>query len=82
MPKKKQEDNRCVLLGQNIKKLRERKALTQDELSERANIHISYIGQIERGLRYPSLKILFRIADALEVKITDLFEGINAKKNR
>jgi len=46
------------------------------------NIHISYVGQIERGLRYLSLKILFRIADALEVKISDLFEGINAKKNR
>jgi len=51
-------------------------------LSEKADIHISYVGQIERGLRYPSLKILFRIADALEVKISDLFEGINAKKNR
>ncbi len=81
MPKKEHEDNRCVLLGQNIKKFREKKALTQDELSEKADIHISYVGQIERGLRYPSLKILFRIADALEVKITDLFEGINAKKS-
>lgn len=82
MPRKKHEDSRCILLGQNIKKLREKKIWTQDELSEKADIHISYVGQIERGLRYPSLKILFRIADALEVKIRDLFEGINVKKNR
>lgn len=82
MPKNKHEDARCVLLGQNIRKIREKKSWTQDKLSERADIHISYVGQIERGLRYPSLKILFRIADALEVKIIDLFEGINVKKSR
>lgn len=81
MPKK-QEDLRCIQLGKNIKKLRERKIWTQDLLSEKANIHISYIGQIERGLRYPSLKILFKIADALEVKTSELFKGIDVKKNK
>ncbi len=81
MPKNKQEDSRCIALGKNIKKFRERKSWTQDELSEKANIHISYIGQIERGLRYPSLKILFKISDVLETKISDLLKGIDAKKN-
>lgn len=81
MPKLKPEE-RCLALGKNIKKLREKKGWTQEELSERADIHISYIGQIERGLRYPSLKINFRIADALEVKIVDLFKGIDDKKNK
>ncbi len=79
---KKQENHRCIQLGQNIKKLREENAWTQEELAERAELHISYIGQIERGLRYPSLKVLFKIADALEVKISDLFKGIDAKKNK
>ena len=51
-------------------------------MAERAELHISYIGQIERGLRYPSLKVLFKIADALEVKISDLFKGVDAKKNK
>jgi len=77
-------EERCLALGigKNIKKLREKKGWTQDELSERANIHISYIGQIERGLWYPSLKIIFRIADALEVKIAELLKGIDVKKNK
>lgn len=74
---KKQENHRCIKLGQNIKKLREKNAWTQEELAERAELHISYIGQIERGLRYPSLKVLFKIADALEVRIADIFRGIN-----
>jgi transcriptional regulator with XRE-family HTH domain len=81
MPKK-QEDHRCIQLGKNIKKLRERKSWTQEELAEKANLHISYIGQIERGLRHPSLKVLFKIADALEVKILELFKGLNAEKNK
>ena len=81
MPKN-QEDHCCIQLGKNIKKLRERKSWTQEELAEKANLHISYIGQIERGLRYPSLKVLFKIADALEVKISELFKGFNAGKNK
>jgi len=79
---KKQEDLRRIQLGKNIKKLREMKSWTQENLSEKADLHISYIGQIERGLRYPSLKVLFKIADVFEVKITDLFKGINAQKSK
>ncbi|MEJ2191190.1 MAG: helix-turn-helix transcriptional regulator [Nitrospirota bacterium] len=75
MPQAKPDD-RCLALGQNIKKLREKKHLSQEKLSEKADIHVSYIGQIERGLRYPSLKTLFRIADALDVRINDIFKGI------
>lgn len=71
-----QENLRCIQLGKNIKKLRERKSWTQEELAEKANLHISYIGQIERGLRYPSLKVLFKIADALDIKITELFRNV------
>ncbi len=74
---KKKESHRCIQLGQNIKRLREKKSWTQEELAEKADLHISYIGQIERGLRYPSLKVLFKIADALEVRIVDIFMGIN-----
>ena len=74
---KKQENHRRIQLGQNIKKLREKNAWTQEELAERAELHISYIGPIERGLRYPSLKVLFKIADAFELRIVDIFKGIN-----
>jgi len=79
---KKQADLRRIQLGRNIKKLREMKSWTQESLSEKADLHISYIGQIERGLRYPSLKVLFKIADVFEVKITDLFKGIHAQKSK
>jgi len=81
MAKKQAADERCIALGLSVKKLREQKKMTQEALAERADIHTSYIGQIERGLRYPSLKTLFKIADALNVRITDLFKEPGSKKN-
>ena len=74
--KARSKDQRCLALGSTIKRLREQKNLTQEQLAEKADIHTSYIGQIERGMRYPSLKILFKIADSLNVKIIDLFKEV------
>lgn len=82
MPHKQPKDYRCIALGLSIKKIREQKSLSQEKLAEMADIHTSYIGQIERGMRYPSLKVVFKIADALNVKLSDLFAGIDVKKNK
>ncbi len=82
MPRSKPVDKRCKILGISIKKLRESRGLTQETLSEKLDVHISYVGQIERGLKYPSLRVLFKIADALNVKPSELFAGINAKKKK
>lgn len=59
-------------LGKRIAKLRKEKGLTQEKLAELCNIDISYIGQIERGLKTPSLKVLFRISNALSLKLEEL----------
>lgn len=82
MPKRHPPNNRCIALGLSIKSARENKKWSQEELAEKADIHTSYIGQIERGLRYPSLKVLFRIADAMNLKISDLFTNIDDKKSK
>lgn len=69
---KKPIDERCKAIGRNIKRFREEKGWTQEELAEKADVHVSYIGQIERGLRYPSLKVLFKIAYTLSINIREL----------
>lgn len=81
--KKRTPDQRCVALGLTVKKFRLQRKMTQESLAEAADIHTSYIGQIERGMRYPSLKTLFKISDALDVKLLEFFKGIGAnnKKN-
>ena len=65
----------------NIKRIRESKNLTQQQLADKANITMNYLSKIEstkmqRGL---SIVILGRLADALEVDIRDLFNLIDEK---
>lgn len=60
-------------LGNRIKKARKQLGLTQDALAERAGLSTKYIQFIESAARKPSLKSLYKIAKALEVKVKDLF---------
>ena len=62
-----------IKLGLQIKKMREGKNLTQENLADKVGIHLSYIGNIEIGEKRPSLETLFRIAEELEVKVSDFF---------
>lgn len=59
-------------LGQEIKKLRKKRDLTQVELAVIINVSPSYIGSIEQAVRYPSLKVLEKIARALKISPKDL----------
>lgn len=60
-------------LGNKIKKARKQLKLTQDNLAERTGLSTKYIQFIESAARKPSLKTLYKIAKALEVKVKDLF---------
>lgn len=61
-------------LGQKIKRIRQQKRLTQDNLAEKVGISTKYIQFIESGERQPSLKTLYKIAKNLSVKVKDLFD--------
>lgn len=64
-------------LGRRIKKIRERKGLTQKELAENTGYtNRSYIANIERGSQNPSLDSINRIAETLEVPVGRLFYNI------
>jgi transcriptional regulator with XRE-family HTH domain len=63
-----------VRFGKKVKELRKLLGLTQQELAEKVGISKDYIGLIERGLRSPSLEMIEKIAVALKVTITSLFE--------
>ena len=61
-----------ALVGANIRKLRVRRKLSQEQLAHDAEIDLTYLGGIERGKRNPSLLVLVRIADQLGVHPTKL----------
>jgi transcriptional regulator with XRE-family HTH domain len=56
-----------------VRRLRQSRRMTQEELAFEAQIDLTYVGGIERGRRNPSLLVMARIARALSVPITKLF---------
>jgi len=65
-----------VRLGENIKHFRKKRGLSQEKLAGLANLHRTYVGGVERGERNISLLNLVHLADALEVSVADLVEGV------
>jgi transcriptional regulator with XRE-family HTH domain len=59
--------------GARVRLLRTQAGLSQEALADRARIHRTYIGGIERGERNLSLRNIDRIARALRVPVADLF---------
>ena len=64
-----------MTIGGNVRRLRQAKGLTQEQLAVDSGIDLTYAGGIERGKRNPSLEVLVRIAAALDVGLRELFEG-------
>lgn len=62
--------------GENVKKLRLSLGISQEELAEKAHLHRTYIGGIERGERNVSLINLVKISSALGIPTYKLLEGI------
>lgn len=65
-------DKQKKLLGKRIRGLRTAKGLTQQQLGELADVHYKFIGECERGERFPSTAILFKLADAFGVPPREL----------
>jgi transcriptional regulator with XRE-family HTH domain len=65
---------------QNMRRLRAEAGISQMKLAELCGTSASYIGAIEIGIRFPSMKLLAKIAGALDVKPYQFFleEGENA----
>ena len=57
----------------NLRNLRRKYGLTQAELAEKVNVSTHHIGMIEMSRNYPTLELVERIADALNVEIYELF---------
>ena len=58
--------------GRAVRRLRERRGWSQEELADRAGLHRTYVGGIERGERNVSLVNIGRVAQALETSLSAL----------
>jgi two-component system response regulator len=63
-----------ALLGAAIKAERSALGISQEELAYRANLHRTYISDMERGARNPSIASIEKLASALQISVSMLFE--------
>src|ERR1700730_14698262 len=62
-----------ALLGAAIKAERSALGISQEELAYRANLHRTYVSDVERGARNPSIASIEKLADALQIPVSTLF---------
>ncbi|MFB2839536.1 helix-turn-helix domain-containing protein [Floridanema evergladense] len=67
-------DNRVKAFGLRVRYFRKRLGISQDDLADKANLHRTYVGAVERGERNISLLNILRLADALHVTAKELFD--------
>ncbi|MDR0442386.1 MAG: helix-turn-helix domain-containing protein [Treponema sp.] len=61
------------IFTKNLRNLRRKSGLTQAELAEKVNVSTHHIGMIEMSRNYPTLELVERIANALNIEIHELF---------
>ncbi|WP_219894309.1 helix-turn-helix domain-containing protein [Aquisediminimonas profunda] len=62
--------------GHNVRRLREKTGMAQEKFGLEHNIDRTYLSGIERGVRNPTIIVVKKIADALEVPVAVLFEDV------
>jgi transcriptional regulator with XRE-family HTH domain len=63
--------------GSNLRRVRRREGLSQEELAERASLHRTEVGKLEKGERVPRIDTLVRLADSMVVPPGELLDGIS-----
>jgi len=66
----------CGRLGKEILRIRKVKNLSQDDLAVDCNIDRSYLAEVEEGKANPSLKILCKISEGLNIQLYQLFVNL------
>ena len=64
----------CLKFGKRVRKARNLIGLSQEELAHEADSNRTYISDVERGTRNPSIEVVERIAQALNVTMGSLLD--------
>ncbi len=64
------------IIGQRIRNYRTQKGLSQERLAELAGCHPTYIGQLERGEKNATLESVEKIASAMDISLSELFDKL------
>ena len=79
MSKRKKRQPDAKVFGLTVRRLREQRGWTQEDLAEHAEMNASYLGFVERGDNVPTLTIILQIAKALDVEPGELLRDVAAQ---
>lgn len=60
-------------LGERIRLLRKKAGMSQEQLALKAEMAPSFVGEIERGIKKPSIESIEKLSNALEISVSELF---------
>lgn len=69
------------MFATNLRRLRNERGISQDDLAYDAGVSRSYLSQLEKGAFYASLKIVGRLAEALNAEPAELLKSPRAEKS-
>ncbi len=69
---KKLREEYTSKLRERLKEMRKEKKMTQQELAEKAGLHLTYVGHLELGKYHPTVFVMWKIAKALGVSMNEL----------
>lgn len=67
--------------GKTVRRRRTAAVLSQENLAERAGLHLTYISMVERGSKNPTLDVAMRISRTLRVPLPHLIEETQSRRN-
>lgn len=62
----------AVIFGRNVRRLRKERGLSQEVLADEVGLAVTYVGQLERGQRNPTLDVVERFASVFNVEYIEL----------
>lgn len=74
--KRKPKDPALIRLGENLRKAREKRGLSQEELAFEAGVHRTYVGGVERAEYNVTILTLLRFTKALGITVQDAIRGL------
>lgn len=69
--------NLSKIIGERLRGYRNQLGWSQERLAERANLHPTYIGQLERGEKNATIESISKVSAALDISLSQLFENIS-----
>lgn len=71
-----------IAFGRVLRAIRDEVEISQDELGAKSGYHRTYIGQLERGEKSPSLRTLFNLASTLGISLSTIMNSIERALRR